>query len=117
MIIFLQLFFTSQQKKSFFQVKKTQQHLNILNILKKLNFIYFFSINDNLIKVFLKKNVIKSINFFSKPGRRMYCSVTNLQKVRSINKIVILKTTQGVITCTEAIKNKQGGELICEIIF
>jgi ribosomal protein S8 len=40
-----------------------------------------------------------------------------LIKISSINKILLVNTTQGVLLGKEALKNKQGGELLCEIIF
>ena len=61
--------------------------------------------------------VINSIKLFSKPCRRLYVDVLSLKKMMMRNEysLVLLSTSKGVLTMSEAIKNNVGGEIICEI--
>lgn len=58
---------------------------------------------------------IRSIKRISKPGRRVYVGSKELPVVLSDMGIVILSTSQGVMTNKEARKRKLGGEILCEI--
>ncbi len=51
----------------------------------------------------------------SKPGRRVYSAAANIPKVKSGRGIVLISTSKGVMTGTEAIKNKLGGELLLTV--
>ena len=71
--------------------------------------------NPNLIKIFLKyKNgtpAINNIKLITKPGRRIYCNIKQIWKIKSYeNCCVIFSTNQGLKTIDECKKLKIGGE-------
>jgi small subunit ribosomal protein S8 len=51
----------------------------------------------------------------SKPGRRVYAPAGQLPRVRSDMGVVIMSTSQGVMTNKEARRRKLGGEVMCEV--
>lgn len=59
--------------------------------------------------------VITSIKRVSKPSRRVYSPSSKIKKVRQGFGFQILSTPRGIITGKEAIKEKVGGEIICEV--
>lgn len=58
---------------------------------------------------------ITSIERMSTPGRRMYAAADEIPTVRQGRGIVIISTSQGVMTGTEAKQKRLGGELICKV--
>ncbi|MDC8444799.1 MAG: 30S ribosomal protein S8 [Nitrosomonas sp.] len=60
--------------------------------------------------------VIESIKRVSKPGMRIYKSVSSLQEVLGGLGISIVSTSKGVMTGRKAKKMGVGGEIICEIV-
>jgi len=58
---------------------------------------------------------ITEINRVSKPGRRVYAGVSEIPKVKSGRGIVLVSTSKGIMTGQEAVKNRLGGELLCEV--
>ena len=71
------------------------------------------------IKIELKydnnKPVISSIKRVSKQGQRIYIKKDELRPIRQGYGIVIISTSQGLMTNNEANKKGLGGELICEV--
>lgn len=59
--------------------------------------------------------VIREIKRVSKPGRRVYSSVTNLPRVRDGLGIAILSTSKGVMSEHRARDENVGGEVLCQI--
>ena len=59
---------------------------------------------------------ISEIKKLSKPGKRLYVSVSKIPKVRQGRGIVILSTSKGLLTGEDARKQNVGGELICQVI-
>ena len=51
----------------------------------------------------------------SKPGRRVYATVDKIPIVKSGRGIVVVSTSQGLMTGRMAVRQKAGGELICSI--
>jgi len=51
----------------------------------------------------------------SKPGRREYANVKEIPTVKGGRGIVIVSTSKGLMTGTEAKKQGVGGELICKV--
>lgn len=51
----------------------------------------------------------------SKPGQRIYVKASEIKKVHGGLGVAIVSTPKGILTGEEAIKQKLGGELICEI--
>lgn len=51
----------------------------------------------------------------SKPGQRIYASYKELNSYIKRGGIGIISTSKGLMTHKEAIKNKVGGEVLCEV--
>lgn len=51
----------------------------------------------------------------SKPGRRMYSAAADIPRVKSGRGIVLISTSKGVMTGSEAVKQKLGGELLLKV--
>ncbi len=58
---------------------------------------------------------ITEIVRLSKPGRRQYTNVKGIPTVKQGRGLVIVSTSQGLMTGTEAKNKKLGGELICKV--
>lgn len=58
---------------------------------------------------------ITEITRLSKPGRRHYAGASDIPTVMRGRGIVIISTSKGMITGTEAKKQGVGGELICKV--
>jgi small subunit ribosomal protein S8 len=62
-----------------------------------------------------KKPTISHIKKVSKPGLRVYTDYTNIPRPLQGIGTVILSTSSGVMSGSEARKKKIGGEIICEV--
>ncbi len=62
-----------------------------------------------------KPSQITAIKRLSRPGRRVYVQSKEVPKVKQGRGIVIISTSQGMMTGSEAISKNLGGELICEV--
>ena len=97
--------------------------LQILEILKSEGYVNNFFIekkeNKQYLIVDLKyyegSPVIKEIKRISKPGRRVYSKATSIPKIQNGLGLAILSTSKGVMSDTDARKNKIGGEVICRV--
>lgn len=58
---------------------------------------------------------LHDLKFLSKPGRRLYARATELHRIRQGFGDVIISTSQGVMTASQAKKKGLGGEMICEV--
>ncbi len=58
---------------------------------------------------------ITEIVRLSKPGRRYYVNATEIPVVKRGRGLVIISTSQGLMTGDDAKKAKVGGELICRV--
>ena len=97
---------------------------NVLEVLKREGFIRNFEEKEmrpgiNFFEIELKyyngKPVITEIKRVSKPGRRVYSSIKNLQKKYNGLGISILSTPRGVMSDNEARVANVGGEVLCTI--
>ena len=61
------------------------------------------------------KSVIAGLNRLSKPGRRVYSSFDKLPRNNGGLGTVVVSTSRGLLSDSEARKRKLGGELICEV--
>lgn len=59
--------------------------------------------------------VIQEIKKVSKPGKRMYTTMSDLPACYNNLGVVILSTPKGVLSDTQARKENVGGEIICQI--
>ena len=67
------------------------------------------------LKYFDGEPVIREIKRVSKPGRRVYSSVTAMPRVANGLGITILSTPQGVMADHEAREKNVGGEVLCTV--
>ena len=97
---------------------------NVLEVLKREGFIRNFEEKEmkpgiNFFEIELKyyngKPVITEIKRVSKPGRRVYSGIKNLQKTYNGLGISILSTPRGVMSDNEAREANVGGEVLCTI--
>lgn len=58
---------------------------------------------------------ISRVRRLSSPGRRLYKGASDLPRSMSGRGVVIVSTSKGIMTDTEARRQKVGGELICEV--
>lgn len=58
---------------------------------------------------------ITEIARVSKPGRRVYAGANDIPRVKSGRGVMLVSTSKGVMTGSEAIKQRLGGELICKV--
>jgi len=97
---------------------------NLLTVLEREGYIRGFerySVRDGIdeLKVELKYNegepVITKIERISKPGRRVYAKIADLQKVYNGLGISIHSTPRGVMSDAEARTANVGGEVLCQV--
>lgn len=67
------------------------------------------------LKYFDGEPVIREISRVSKPGRRVYSSVSAMPRVANGLGITILSTPQGVMADHEAREKNVGGEVLCTV--
>ena len=58
---------------------------------------------------------ITSVKRLSRPGRRAYVKAKEIPVVKRGRGMVILSTSQGLMSGAEAAGKKLGGELVCEV--
>ncbi|MBB6212612.1 30S ribosomal protein S8 [Borreliella californiensis] len=105
-------------------LKMSNMNKSILNILKEEGYIKDFNFLEkegiSFIRVLLKYDskrnpVINKIDAISTPGRKIYSSYKNMPRIKNGYGILIISSSQGVITGKEAKDKKIGGELICSV--
>lgn len=60
-------------------------------------------------------SAITEIERVSKPGRRVYAKASEIPRVKNGRGIVLISTSQGVMTGQKAKKLRLGGELLCKV--
>ena len=103
-------------------VLKSKQVLSIINVLEEEGFIKGYTENRYTLDVWLKYvegvSVIQNIKVISKPSKRVYFSIPDLIDWRNKTNtfdILILSTTQGILTDEVALEKRVGGEILCII--
>jgi len=75
--------------------------------------------NTKVLKISLKYNdgipAIADFKRVSKPGQRIYQGVHGVKRVHGGYGISIISTSRGLMTDSEARRQKIGGEIICQI--
>ncbi len=116
----------SMVSKDSVEVPYSKMNENILKILKSEGYIKDLKVFKN------KDSVIKGINVslnytetgrpsinslvrLSKPGRRIYRSADTLFNKMGKFGTIIVSTSRGLMSISEAKKKKLGGELVCEV--
>ncbi len=109
------------------KLKNSNFKYAIAKVLKQEGFIGDYSLtsakNESIktLNIYIKfdeenKPVIRKITKLSKPGRRLYVSYRNMERVRNGLGLTIVSTSQGVISDKSAREKKVGGELICSVL-
>jgi len=96
---------------------------SILKIMKSEGFIQNYVLYKdgfkNMAKIELKyyqnKPVIRGIERISKPGKRIYRKVEEIDSAYNNIGINIFSTSKGIMTGKEARLKKMGGEYICKV--
>ncbi|MCA3575438.1 MAG: 30S ribosomal protein S8 [Aestuariivirga sp.] len=113
-----------ERGKSKVAVPHSKLRENVLNVLQGEGFIRGFAVvqqgnNKAEIEVELKyfdgAPVIRELRRVSKPGRRVYASVTTLPTVFNGLGISILSTPKGVMSDADARAQNVGGEVLCTV--
>jgi len=95
-------------------IEAVAQELVNLGVLKSIKLD-----NDGQLVVHLSylnnKPAIISMTLVSKPGLRVYMSVSELEAIKKPS-VFIVSTPLGVLSSKEAIKKRVGGEVIAEIL-
>lgn len=106
------------------EMPASQQKQAIADVLRKEGFIEDYRVvgelPHRLLKIYLKygpygEKVIQEIARVSRPGRRIYKTVKNLPYVRNGAGILIVSTSNGVISDRQCRKQDIGGEIICSV--
>ena len=102
----------------------SKQRVNVLEVLKREGYIrgYEAATDDRqlpILRIELKYHegepVIREVHRVSKPGRRVYSKIKDLQTVYNGLGISILSTPRGVLSDGEARAQNVGGEVICTV--
>jgi small subunit ribosomal protein S8 len=104
------------------EVPHSKMKESIAQILKKEGYVVDYAVEGKTLKKITlklkydgKKGVIEGLRRVSTPGLRRYVGSTDIPLVRGGLGISVVSTSQGVMTGTQARKNKLGGELICYV--
>ena len=113
----------SKAKKTAVDVPASGLKRELVRILQENQFIKdSVELPDNkqgILRIYLKYNrddlpVIKGIQRISKPGLRQYYDADRIRTTIHNNRgILIVSTSQGVMTNTDAARKGVGGEMIC----
>jgi small subunit ribosomal protein S8 len=105
-------------------IKASKTCKGIAVVLKAQGYIADYDCIDDakqgLVRIFLKydqqgNSVINSIERISKPGRRIYSSVTDLPLVLGGLGIAIISTGKGIMSDNDCRKGNVGGEILCTV--
>jgi small subunit ribosomal protein S8 len=111
-------------KKSDVRLPSSRMKVEIAKILKEEGYIRNFKVIDDnkqgMLDILLKYNeskesVITGLSKISKPGCRIYCKSDSIPKVLDGLGIVIISTSNGVLTGKKCDELKVGGEVLCSI--
>lgn len=112
------------RRKSSVSTPGSRLRAHILDVLKSEGFIRGYSTTEYVngrtefeieLKYFDGEPVIRKIERVSKPGRRVYSSVTSMPRVANGLGVTILSTPKGVMADHEAREKNVGGEVLCMV--
>ncbi|MER2604264.1 MAG: 30S ribosomal protein S8 [Siculibacillus sp.] len=112
------------RKKSKVSTPASKLRGNLLDVLKTEGYIRGYTKIDFdggksefeiELKYFDGQPVIREISRVSKPGRRVYSSVTNIPRVANGLGVTILSTPKGVMADHAARDANVGGEVLCKV--
>ena len=97
---------------------------NVLEVLKREGYIRGYDEEAEIngaanLRIELKYHdgepVIREIDRVSKPGRRVYSKIADLQRIYNGLGISILSTPRGIMSDHEARNHNVGGEVLCRV--
>ncbi len=112
------------RKKSKVSTPASKLRANVLDVLKSEGYIRGYeevvldggrSEFEIELKYYDGEPVIREIERVSKPGRRVYSSVTNIPRVANGLGVTILSTPKGVMADHSARDSNVGGEVLCRV--
>lgn len=110
--------------KSSVKCPASKLRMNVLETLKREGYIRGYEVSEPQagkkelsieLKYYQGKGVIEHVSRVSKPGRRVYSGVKDLDLVRNGLGISILSTPRGVLSDNEARDANVGGEVLCKV--
>ena len=94
----------------------TRFNLNFCKILKEQGFIKQFRlVTESRFFIKVELGNITNLKRLSKPGARLYIKNKQMTKVFNGIGVLIISTSQGIMTDREARYRSLGGELLCSI--
>lgn len=111
-------------QKDIIECPSSNLRAGILSVLKENGYIRNFEVvagqhGQKVAKIELKyfqgMPAIKKMKRVSKPGRRVYSNINDLQTVHNGLGVAIITTPQGVMTDHQARAAHVGGEVLCEV--
>ena len=95
----------------------------IVKILKQENYLADYQVKGKspkkeleiTIKYYQRNPAITNLTRISKPGVRLYTDVKDIPRLMRGRGIIILSSSQGIISGRQALKNNIGGEIICKV--
>ena len=107
-------------KKESVLIPDSRLKREVLFVMKNRGYIEDFSVSKEIqgfidVKVSYGEKQMKKIERVSRPGCRVYTKKNNIPSVLQGMGMVILSTSKGVMTGTDAKKQGLGGEIICKI--
>lgn len=106
------------------QCPPSKMRINVLEVLQREGYIRGYSLENGdrglgALRIELKYHegapVIRELHRVSKPGRRVYSKIKDLQRVYNGLGISILSTPRGVLSDGEARAANVGGEVLCTV--
>jgi small subunit ribosomal protein S8 len=96
---------------------------SVLEVLKNEGYIRGYAVVEHEgrseieieLKYFDGEPVIREIERVSKPGRRVYTSVKNMQRINNGLGVTIVSTPKGVMADHDARDANVGGEILCTV--
>lgn len=110
----------SMAGKNFVELPHTKECEGVANVLKDAGYL-------TEVKTFKEKgSSFKSLRLdldpsltqtvrVSKPGQRIYSSAAHLSRVSKGIGVLVVSTSKGILSGSEARKRKLGGEVLCEV--
>ncbi len=102
----------SKIKESIAKLLKDSNFLNNVEVVKLPSVGQLLKIKINDVSA---NSVITDIKRVSKPGRRVYVSSKEIPLVKKGRGIIIISTSQGIMTGDIAKSRNLGGEIICQV--
>lgn len=102
----------------------SKMRVSVLEVLQREGYIRGYALQDDEnglpqlrieLKYYEGAPVIREVHRVSKPGRRVYSKIRDLQRVYNGLGISILSTPRGVLSDAEARAANVGGEVLCTV--